>query len=301
MSAITLSQTPFNTTFMSMMDGVFNFNGYRYSPGWVFGASGTGFIVNIHKELCPSGPYVWDFKPVFRLIKNMGIEVTELGFYSETTETDVKNDLFDTITQKLDKKVICGLLNDEFQIIHGYKDNKLFVKKPWQENPYGIETLTFPSWDEISLDIHVSFFCFDRREPIKSNDMIYDSLQFALNYGKSGKTIDGYTSGLHAYDTWIHAIEQGYGKDSQGNWWNGLIYHEGKKYIAEYFDKIAGIRPELVRWTDELNGLYSTIAQDLKIVANRSTEDTKRIKLLTEIKANEELALDYIERMLIEL
>lgn len=286
---------------MSMMDGVFNFNGYRYSPGWLFGASGTGFIINIHYNLCPSGPYVWDRKPIFDLIKNMGIEVTDFGFYSEDTPPNIRTELFSNITDKLDKKVICGFLNDEFQIIHGYKNNKLFVKKPWPENPYGIETLTFPSWDEISLDIHVNFFCFDKVEPKRSNDMIYESLQFAVNYEKSGKTVDGYTSGLQAYDTWIEAINAGNGNDSHENWWNGLIYHEGRRYLAEYFDKISDIRPELVRWTDDLSRLYTKIAGDLKVVANKSTEDSRRIKLLSEIKNKEELAIDFIERMLVEL
>jgi hypothetical protein len=231
----------------------------------------------------------------------MGIEATDYGFYPESTHEDIRIDLFNKISQKLDRKVICGLLNDEFQIIHGYKNNKLFIKKPWPENPYGIETLTFPSWDEISLDIHINFFCFDKVEALRSNDMIYDSLQFAVYFGRSGKTINNYTSGLQAYDTWIQAIDQGYGKDSHGNWWNGIIYQEGRRYLADYFDKIADIRPELLRWTDELHTLYAKVADNLKMVANRSTEDSKRIKLLTEIKAEEELALDYIERMQVEI
>ena len=81
-------QPPFNTSLMGVMRGVADYYGYGLSTPALYGGSGHAFLINVHDQLCPSGPYVWDRKPFFRLLRNRGLEVRELGFFTSASPTE---------------------------------------------------------------------------------------------------------------------------------------------------------------------------------------------------------------------
>jgi hypothetical protein len=76
-----LKMYPFNTTLMGVLKGVFEYFRIPVSDPWLFGGSGHAFLINIHEELCPSGPYVWNYKTFFELVRKLGIEMKDLGFF----------------------------------------------------------------------------------------------------------------------------------------------------------------------------------------------------------------------------
>ena len=60
MDMANLDQAPHNTTLMGVLRGVVDYCGLDISDATLYGSSGHAFVINIHAELCPSGPYCWD-------------------------------------------------------------------------------------------------------------------------------------------------------------------------------------------------------------------------------------------------
>ena len=76
-----LVQPPLNTTMMGVLKGVSDYHGLNLSEPMIYGLSGHAFLINIHVELCPSGPYCWKWENAKTLIQNMGMRMTDLGFF----------------------------------------------------------------------------------------------------------------------------------------------------------------------------------------------------------------------------
>ena len=54
-----LKQPPLNTTMTGVLKGVSDYHGLNLSEPMIYGLSGHAFLINIHVQLCPSGPYCW--------------------------------------------------------------------------------------------------------------------------------------------------------------------------------------------------------------------------------------------------
>src|SRR5437762_12800203 len=73
---------PFQTTLMGAAQGVLDYYGSPITAPFLFGASGHAFLINIHPELCPSGPYCWNHARFDALLRNTGVERVPLGSFS---------------------------------------------------------------------------------------------------------------------------------------------------------------------------------------------------------------------------
>src|SRR5689334_9644170 len=78
-----LRQPPLNTTLIGVLRGVSDYFGLGHTDAMLFGATGHAFLINIHGELCPSGPYCWSREPFIRLAANIGITMQELGYFGK--------------------------------------------------------------------------------------------------------------------------------------------------------------------------------------------------------------------------
>ena len=78
-----LSQGRLNTTMMGVVKAVLDFYHIDSSEAWAFGGSGHAFLINIHEQICPSGPYCWKYDVVQKLLRNLGLEMTDLGFFHQ--------------------------------------------------------------------------------------------------------------------------------------------------------------------------------------------------------------------------
>jgi len=59
-----LKQSPLNATLMGALHGAARYHRLDASLPFLYGASGLAFLMNVHEELCPSGPYCWRHEPV---------------------------------------------------------------------------------------------------------------------------------------------------------------------------------------------------------------------------------------------
>ena len=87
-----LKMYPFETTMMGVLKGVADHFDIAFSDAWLFGGSGHAFLINIHEQVCPSSPYCWKYETFYELLRNLGISMTNLGFFTSesTPEARVK-------------------------------------------------------------------------------------------------------------------------------------------------------------------------------------------------------------------
>ena len=123
-----LKMYPFNTTLMGVLKGVFDYYDIALSDAWLFGGSGHAFLINIHEQLCPSGPYCWDPKTFYELLRNLGIEMKDLGFFHRESNSEEIKHVEEVLKKYIDENVPCSFLNMENQTIFGYDDKQFFLQ-----------------------------------------------------------------------------------------------------------------------------------------------------------------------------
>src|SRR5271157_2147857 len=108
-----LKQPPFNTTLMGVIKGVLDCYGIEASNALTFGGSGHAFLINIHEELCPSGPYCWKYDGFYKLVRNLGVEMADLGFFHPGSSQGERDRVERTARESLDQGLPCSLCNLE--------------------------------------------------------------------------------------------------------------------------------------------------------------------------------------------
>ncbi|MCW4026945.1 MAG: hypothetical protein NWE76_05640 [Candidatus Bathyarchaeota archaeon] len=292
-----LKMHPFNTTLMGVLKGVSDYFKIPLSAAWLFGGSGHAFLINIHEELCPSGPYVWNYETFFSLAGNLGIEMKDLGFFHPKSTRDEIKQIEETLKKTIDDHVPCSLLNLENQLISGYNDQHFVVQQPWSGVDFPPKTLTFRTWEELGDEFHISFFSFAQTEKTDKLTVIKDSLKYAVDLFRNPSKYrhEHYYIGLEAYETWIKAVEAGQGP-SHGNWWNGTVWWECREMASEYFSEIASeFKGEIQRRAMDLSKRYGNLAKLLNQARDKKLPDDKKIETILESRRTEEAGIREIE------
>ena len=296
-----LKMAPYNTTLMGVLKGVADYYGLPTSGAWLFGASGHAFLINIHEELCPSGPYCWNADTFRGLVRNLGILMQDLGFFSAHSGPRERAKVEEVLKRKIDAATPCSLLNMENQLISGYDDARFILEKPWPRVDLAItpETLTFGTWRELGEEVHVDFHAFTRTERADDETTIRQSLGWAVDMTRApGRyTEKPYHAGLEAYDAWIDALRNGHGS-SHGNWWNGTVWSECREMAAGYFTEIGQRQPRISKKAGELSTQYRRLADLLRKASDKELVGDGKIKILQEAKRNEESGIGKIQELL---
>ena len=295
-----LKMRPFNTTLMGVLKGVSDYFKMPLSDAWLFGGSGHAFLINIHEELCPSGPYVWNYETFFKLAENLGIEMKDLGFFHPKSTPDDIKQIEEVLKERIDDNVPCSLLNLENQLISGYNGKHFITQQPWPGVDFPPKTLTFQTWEELGKEFHISFFGFARTERADELTVIKDSLRYAVDLARNPSKYrhEHYYVGLEAYDTWIKAVEAGHGP-SHGNWWNGTVWWECRQMASEYFSEIASkFKGETSQKAENLSEQYGDLAKLLNEAKEKELADDRKTKTLLEAKRIEKLLINEIEEFL---
>jgi hypothetical protein len=298
-----IKQPPLNTSLMGVICGVMNYYDIKMSNGMAYGGSGHAFIINIHDVVCPSGPYCWKYDGFITLLKNLGLRMTDLGFFSKDNTREDRKKVEDAVRQHLNAREPCALQNMDNQIIYGYDEERLLLTQPWGDccevTP---ATLTFETWKEFGDEVHVEFFSYKKVQAADDTKIITRSLQYALDIFKNPQkyTFEKYTIGAGAYDIWMKAHQQGTAH-AHGNWWNATVWSECRCMAAEYFAEIAGkYSGAISERARELSAQYKEIAELLKQVSDKEKPAEEKITLLKQIKEKETTAIDKIEHFLRE-
>jgi hypothetical protein len=287
-----LAMAPFNTTLMGVVKGALDYHKAQVSAPMVFGASGHAFLINIHKQLCPSGPYCWNGDAAKPLIKNLGLEMTDLGFFSTQSTPEERAAVERKLRDALDRDIPCSLCHLENQLIAGYDDEGFFTMQPWAPQvDFPPARLSFGSWKEFGDPIHANFYTLTRGEPVDQRKAVLESLDYAvdLHRNPTRHSLKDYGIGPDAYANWANAAAE-FGA-SHGNWWNATVWSECRQMASRYFAEIQQSFPAVARPAAELTKIYGDIAALLNRVSDKEMEAAERIRLLAEAKDKEAEAI----------
>lgn len=295
---VNLKQPPLNTTMMGVLKSAADYHGLGLSEPMVFGLSGHAFLINIHTQLCPSGPYCWKRETMESLIRNMGLKMTDLGFVGTGTNDEARSGVERKLREALDKGIPCSLINMENQIIDGYDATGLFTAQPWAPRAdFPPARLSFGTWQEFGKEIHVTFYTIEKMKPVDRQQAILASLDYAVDMFKNPAkhSSKDYAVGPLAYDNWIAATPTS--GSSHGNWWNATVWSECRQMAARYFAEIGRVDAQVASLCSELNVEYLKIADNLNMASEKTMETEAKIKLLKETKQLEATAIEKVAEL----
>jgi len=292
-----IHQPPLNTSLMGVVKGIADYFRIPLSVPSLFGRTGHAFLINIHRDICPSSPYVWNMEHFISLLENSGIAMKDHGFFSVESSAVSRDELEEVLRREIDSGLPCSVVNLDHQIISGYDETGFICIQPW-ECDFPPPHLTFGSWKEWGDELHACFFSFRKVEPLDPTFSIQRSLLYALELGSSpeARSQGLYTCGHGAYDSWIEGVRNGHG-GSHGNWWNGIVWSECRGMGAEYFREIAADFPGCSVTALELADQFKGISERLLEVSNKELETESKIRLLEESKSIELKALPLMEML----
>jgi len=273
---------------MGVVKAVLDYYHLDSTEAWAFGGSGHAFLINIHDQLCPSGPYCWKYDGFQRL-------------FDKNSKPEERAAVEQKLKQSLDSGNPCSLTNMEHQVISGYDDKAFFTAQPWGDccNGFPPATLTFGTWPEFKDEIHVNFFTFKKLAPADDATVVRDSLGYALDLFRHPEqhNFERYGIGLNAYDNWTSAVAAGHGS-SHGNWWNATVWSECRAMASGYFTEVGGKLSKVAGQARELSTAYRGIADLLSRVSDKKMEPAGKTALLTELKEKEGQAVKQVESLL---
>jgi len=293
-----LKQPPLNATTMGVLKAAADYNGLTLDAPMAYGLSGYAFLINIHKVICPSGPYCWRGEKAKPLIENMGMRMTDLGFFSVDATKEERADIEGKLRAALDKGIPCSLLNMESQIISGYDGTGFFTAQPWgTRDNFPPGRLTFGSWEELGKEFHINFYTIEKTEPADRQAAILASLDFAADMWEnpSEYTTQAYGVGPEAYNNWIAAVPTA--GSSHGNWWNATVWSECRRMAADYSSAIAKDNEKVADLCAQLRTEYLKIAENLQKASDKIMDSDQKVALLKETKQLESEAIGNVRKL----
>ena len=289
-----LVMPPFNTTHVGVFKGVLDYYGIDITPAMAFSASGHAFLINIHEQLCPSGPYCWKRDRADLLARNLGLQVIDLGFFSPQNSAEDRAAVEEKLRHALAEGIPCSMCNLENQIITGYDDDGLLAAQPWPQSDFPPARLSFGSWTEFGDNFHVNFYLLKRLDPCDRKTAFLDSLDYAVDLHTSPTeySLEGYGIGPHAYTNWANAAGQ-YGS-SHGNWWNATVWSECRRMASEYFGEIQDACGQVSDRASELSEAYAAISESLHELSDKEMATDKKVALLEETRQKEAAAIGMV-------
>ena len=238
-----LEQPPYDTSLMGVVKGALDHYDIACTPGKAFVASGHAFVLNVHEELCPSSPYVWDYRRFFELLRNLGLATEQLGMALPNAAASDKAALEEKVRTALDSGAVCSLLNLDNQLILGYDDAGFALAQPWDAIDSTPARLSYGSWRELQAGPPLDVLPVQplRATPLGADARAtLDALDFAVELWRHPQryAVERYGMGANAYANWLAALDAGHG-DEHGNWWNGVVWAECRDRAGDYFQDLA--------------------------------------------------------------
>lgn len=273
-----LKQAPFNTTKLGALAGAADYLGRSVPPPDLYGATGHAFVINIHKQLCPSGPYCWPDDGYARLLENLGLRQRDLGFFHSGSDAAARAGVEQQVRDALDAGLPCSLLNMENQLITGYDETGFDTAQPWPGHDFPPARLTYGTWQEWGPEVHVNFYVLSAGEPAAWRQAVVDSLDYAVGMHRNPPDNEDYGLGPNAYANWIAAVPEHGG--GHGNWWNATVWSECRAMAAAYVTGIGARFRETAALTGELAAVYQSVSESLAKVSDRELAVEPKIELL---------------------
>lgn len=303
MEIANLQQPPFNSTLMGCLKGAADCFDLDYSTPMLYGLSGFAFLVNIHKDLCPSGPYVWNMTRFRALLDGLGIATPAVYDVNRRTPEPERLRTEKLLKEHLDAGELCMLDFMEHQLVGGYDEKGFLLLQPWNcKAGSEIKELTFGTWEQCLDKEGWAHFTVLSRKPVggSETEAARDALAYALELLENPEPyeVKDYRIGRAAYDTWISCLERGLGT-GHGHWWNAMVWSECRDMAAAFFRELGELTdsPEAKKGCDGLADLYKKIAEDLQLLTDRKLAAPQQLTLLRDARDAEASAPGMIREL----
>ena len=299
-----LQQLRFNTTLMGCLKGASDFFDMDLTPAMLFGLSGHAFLINIHDELCPSGPYVWKKEAFRKCVSNIGIEFARDFEFQRDASIEERKEAEKYLKDNLNGGRL-GILNFmEHQLFSGYDEDGFQFLMPWDcKADSETRRLTYSTWTECLEGAGWVGFSVIRKGEMKHDllEMTKDAISLGLDFFRNSEKhqYEKYRIGYGAYESWIESIKQGRGT-SHGHWWNGMVWAECRRFAAAFFTELEEMldEGEAKKVSIELAGLYGRMSEHLAQIKEKELGEDEKIRLLGEVLELEQQAEPRMEQLL---
>lgn len=257
---------------LGCIKGCTDYLGLDISGAWLYGATGHAFVINVHDELCPSGPTAWKTEQLFRLGPNAGYQIDGiLGLKDNPNFAEVQAKAWEHARQALDQGVPCygwELKIPEFYVVYGYDDGAGEAPAGYYYRGPGCEEGKGPKpWQELGdTGIGVlELYSIRPGEAADDANTVKQALNFALDHAANPQewTFEGYRTGLEGYENWIGALAEGKASD-MGTRYNTGVWLECRQYAVGFLEeaktRLAGRAEGLL---DEAQSHYRIVAEAL--------------------------------------
>ncbi|MGI5816858.1 MAG: hypothetical protein ACOX9R_02040 [Armatimonadota bacterium] len=254
---------------MGCHHGCIDYLGLGISRAWIFGGTGHAFAVNVHEELCPSGPTAWNTDQVDHLAANIGYLVEGVTGHVSQRDFEARQKIaWALVTGCIDSEVPCygwDLVIPEWYVITGYDDEGYYFSGP------GADEATMPlAADQISrTEIGwLAVKCVVPCHPAPDEEIVAAAVEFALEHAEGKHAHEGYVSGPAAFELWATALETGRA-NRFGAGYNGECWRECRQMAVEFLREARGRLAREEALFDDAVEHYSAVAGALDRVVER--------------------------------
>jgi len=224
---------------LGCIKGCLEYLGVEISEAWLYGGTGHAFVINLHEQVCPSGPTAWKTEKLFHLGKNLGYTLDGIfGFKVQDDFQNLQRKAWEHVRQSIDENRPCygwELEIPEFYVVNGYDDTGYYISgpgcdegkgpKPWQE------------FGDTGIGVLEMYSVAPGR--IADDDVtVKEALTFALEHAANPPNwiFEHYRAGLEGYDNWIHALDTGIASD-MGTRYNIAVWLECRKNALGFLEE----------------------------------------------------------------
>jgi hypothetical protein len=186
----------------------------------------------------------------------------------------------------------------ENQLIDGYDATGFFTAQPWAPHAdFPPARLSFGTWQDFGKEVHANFYTIEKGQPTDRQAAILASLDYAVDMFRNPAQHRSqyYAVGPLAYDHWIAAVPTA--GASHGNWWNATIWRDCRQMAARYFTEIGKANEHVAGRCSHLNGEYRKIADNLKMVSEKTMDSEAKLRLLKETKQLEAATIEQVAEL----
>ena len=240
------------------------------SDAWLFGATGHAFIINMHPEVCPSGPTAWKTMTLFELGKNIGY-VTDgvLGFKTEEGFADAQKRAWQHIRDAIDRGWPCygwELEIPEFYVVYGYDDVGYYYAGPGCEEGKGPKP--WQALGETGIGV-VEMYSVRPGQAATDATTVKEAFSFVLEHATSPEkwTFPGYRAGPEGFDNWIRALQEGKAAEF-GMGYNAAVWAECRQHAVAFLGEAQErVNRETGPLFEQAIGHYQVVSQRLDQVS----------------------------------
>ncbi len=254
---------------LGCVKGCLDYLNVDVSDGWLFGATGHAFIINMHDVVCPSGPTAWNTEMLRKLGRNVGYASPGLSATRNDADFDEKRKLiWESTTLALDNGLpTYGWELDvpEYYVVYGYDDVGYYYSGPTCCDGAGPKP-----WRELGeTDIGIlEMYSVTRGEAADDRKAVREALAFALAFAQSPAkwVYPKYKAGLAGFDRWVKALE-GNVAHGFGTAYNAAVWHECRGFAVDFLKEAKERLGGPAGSFDEAIAGYEVVTANLQKVA----------------------------------